>query len=356
MLVFSIPMVKPSNHHNNSTIVINSISYYTPILLLSIILGLRYGVGVDYFSYEQMYESQKWSSIYDGNIEYIFSTIYFICFHLGTPYHVVQILLNLIFFFFIYKTFEKRRLIFPWVIIFIFFTGFLFQYLNIQRQAIAFSILLYSLQFIEKRHLLNFLLCIVFASGFHYSALLFLPIYYIWPSINIFKSLRLQLSLWLISFVFSEFLTELIANISLSLLENTAYGKYGASVLTWEMERGSGTGIIVKGISDLIVIMYSKKLFTFFEKDNFFKISYFVFFVGFILANIFQYNMLLSRISFLFISFRIITLSFLFCYLARKRNLMNSCIAIFLLALYSAYFFGMIYIGNNDCSPFEFIS
>lgn len=360
LLLMMLLFVKPfciGRHFYVNTILINKFFYYFPIAVLGVVLGLRYGVGVDYFSYEQMYISQKWHSIFEGNSgEFIFGFIYFVCFRLGLPYAFVQILLNFIFFVFFYKAFESKKTVFPWVIIFLFLTGFLFLYLNIQRQGIAFSILLYALRFVENRNLIKYLLCIMLALGFHFSSLLFLPVYFIFPLLKIIKSIKLQLFLWTISFVFSSFILQSIGELSIILLEATKYGRYGTAVFTSEMERGSGMGLIVKGISDLVIILCSKSLFQHYRNDNYFKVSYLVFFIGTLLSNVFQYNLLLSRVAFMFVSFRMVVLAYAYNYFLHSKVLLERTIFIFLIVIYLAYFIGMIYIGNNSCSPYHFIS
>lgn len=356
MLLFVKPLCIGRNFDVNTTL-INKLSYYFPVAVLGLVLGLRYGVGVDYFSYEQMYISQKWYSIFDGNSgEFIFGFIYFVCFRLGLPYAFVQILLNCIFFIFFYKTFESKKTIFPWVVIFLFLTGFLFLYLNIQRQGIAFSILLYALKFVESRNFIKYLLCIMFAMGFHLSSLLFLPVYFIFPLLKIINSVKFQLLLWILSFVFSSIILQSIGELTINLLEMTKYGRYGAAVFTDEMERGSGMGLIVKGISDFVIILYSKYLLCYYRDDNYFKASYLVFFIGILLSNIFQYNLLLSRVAFIFVSFRMVVLAYAYNCLFHIKVPFGKTVSIFLIAIYLAYYIGMIYVGNNSCSPYHFIS
>lgn len=355
MLLFTVPL-SVTNIQRRDVIIVNKLSYFFPILVLGIVLGLRYGVGVDYYSYEQIYESQKWHSIFNSEAnEYIFGAIFYICYSLGVPYACVQIILNVIFFLFIYKAFENKQFLFPWVIIFIFLTGFLFLCLNIQRQGIAFVILLYGIQFVEARKFTKFLITIVIACGFHFSAVLFLPIYFVWHFIEYIKFRKLQILFWLVSFLFSAIILQVIADMSIVLMEGTKYGRYGAAVFTLETDRGSGLGIIVKSISDLLIILYSQKLFKYYKRDDYFKIIYFIFFLGCLLSNIFQYNLLLSRVSFLFVSFRIVILGYFCHYMLNYGRRVDEYVALCLLFVYFIYFLGMIYLGNNDCSPFRFI-
>lgn len=356
MLLFTIPFIS-SQTRNQSNILINKVSWEFPILILALILGCRYGVGVDYFSYEKLYFSQERYSIFDSSAnEYIFGGIYSVCYNLGIPYYIVQTILNFIFFSFFYKTFKKEKKIFPWIIVFFFFTGLLFLYLNIQRQGIALVILMYSIQYIEKRNFLFFLFYVALAAGFHMSAVSFIIIYFIHPFIKCFRNNKIQFAMWIASFIFSLTIIDLFFNMSMTLLSDTKYGRYGASILTWETDKGSGSGLFVRGLFDVFIISQSRKLLKYHGKRSYFEITYFTFFIGCILSNIFQYNLLLSRFAFLFVSFRIVVLAYVFDYIFKYRNIKDIITAIIILLIGFFYFLGMIYLGNNNCSPFQFIS
>lgn len=355
--MFALPFGSSSINSRIGDTLVKKFIWRFPIILLAIVFGFRYGVGVDYFSYEDLYFSQRWHSIFEGNSnEYIFSWIYCTCYKLGLPYTFVQIVLNFIFFFFFYKSFEDEKKIFFWLILFFFFTGVLFLYLNIQRQGIALAILIYSVRYIKKKRFYLFSLCVLGAMGFHFSALLFFPIYFIWSLIKYLKRRSIQLTLWAGSLIFSATLVDLFSALSIVLLEGTKYGRYGASVVSWEMDRGSGIGYLIRAVFDLFVILYSRKLLNYYGTKSYFAISYFIFFIGCLLSNIFQYNLLLSRFAFLFVSFRMVVLAYIFeyIYLCKKRN--DVVVASSILIIGFVYFLGMIYLGNNNCSPFQFVS
>ena len=355
MLLFTIPVAASRRGEVYSPV--NRFSYFFPIFILAIIFGFRYGVGVDYFAYEDLYTSQRFHSIFDGSSnELLFGGIYYGCFKMGLPYAYVQVILNFIFFFFFYKSFEGRKDIMPWAVLFFFLTGTLFLYLNIQRQGIALSILIYSVQYIEKRKLGNFLLYILIAMGFHLSAILFLPMYFLWRLMPVFKLRKTQLIIWGVTLLFSVILLNVMTELSMSLLTGTKYGRYGELVLNWESDKGSGMGTMVKGLCDLFAIFYSRRLFHSGKYQPYFDIVYFIFFIGSVLSNIFQYNLLLNRVAFLFVSFRFIVLACVYDYIFHGGKILDKVVAVGLLFVCFAYFLGMIYIGNNECSPFQFIS
>lgn len=354
MVTSTIPVVATRTLDKNGFIA-NKISSLFPIIIISIILGCRYGVGDDYFSYRDLYNSQCYHSIFESSAsEWIFGHIYYWCYKAQLPYTFVQTILNVIFLSFLYASFKSNLKIFRWVIIFFFLTGVLFLYLNIQRQSIALAILFYSIQYIERRNFLKFIFYIFIAAGFHFSAFFFLPIYFLWHLIDLLKHRYVQLLLWGASLLFSDLLVDIISQLSILLLSGTPYERYGATVFFLETNKGSGIGPIVKAIIDLTIILYSKKLFYAYKKNTVFYIVYFLFLAGTILSNIFQYNLLLSRVAFLFVSFRIVVLAYIYDYIVDKGMQRDKIIALLLLLLCLLYFVGMIYIGNNNCSPFRF--
>lgn len=356
MIIFTIPVSSIKSPYMDIKIV-NKVFFLFPIIVTSVVLGCRYGVGVDYFNYKELYDSQHLHSVFDGNAnEFIFSNIYYWCYKSGFSYAFVQIILNIVFWFFFYISFDFDKRLFRWIILFFFLTGILFLYLNIQRQCIALGILFYAVRYIERKSLSKFLFYVIMAAGFHLSAFLFIPVYFLWHIIVCLKNMYLQLLLWVISLLFSANFVNLISELSILLLTGTPYERYGASVFAWETGKGSEMGLVVKGIMDVFIIIYGKNMFVHLKNCSYFYIIYFLYFIGIILSNIFQYNLLLGRVSFLFVSFRIIVLAYVCDYIYSQGKRIDKLIVMFLLMLCLAYFIGMIYIGNNSCSPFYFIS
>lgn len=355
-MLFSIPALT-SKIYGSEAYIINRVFIYIPVIIVSIVLGCRYGVGIDYFNYENSYNSQCYHSIFDTSSEYLFGSIYHLCYKLGFSFAFVQVILNLIFWFFFVKAFSSDKILFRLVILFFFITGTLFLYLNIQRQCIALIFLFYSIRYIEKKDFAKFAFFVLIASGFHLSSLLFVPFYYLWHIIYWCKYRWVQLALWLGSYLFSAPLENLISELSIRLLVATPYEKYGGSVFTWELPTGSGMGIVVKGILDIVIILYSKKLFEYVDNKPRFQIAYLFFFIGVVLSNIFQYNLLLNRVAFLFVSFRIVILAYLFkcVFFSSFGSVIDKIICLILLLICIVYFIGMIYVGNNGCSPFHFV-
>lgn len=336
-------------------VVIKKIFLYIPIVLASIVLGYRYGVGVDYFSYENLYNSQSYSSIFDSSAaEPIFGIIYQLGYHLGLSFNAVLSVLTLFSFYFLYKSFANNRRILFWVILFFFFSGQLFWHLNILRQSIALSILIYSVKYVVNRRPLHFFFFVLLASGFHVSSIFFVFAYLSVYINRVIYYRKLQVLLLLISIVFSKEILNAIISVAVTLMDYTPYSRYGTLVSTMELTSGSGLGMMVKSISDFIIICYVIKLADFYVCKKF-NVYYIIYFVGAIMANVFGLNLLLNRIAFLFVSFRFIILAFLLNYLCCNVTPRNKFVVFGILLLFFGYFVGMILWHNNDCSPFKFV-
>lgn len=133
--------------------ILNRIFFYlVPVSLISLIIGLRYDVGVDYLAYKEIYETRFVGGFNESleNIEFLYAVISFCCYKFGMPYYLLFVIMAFIPFYFYYKSFHCFRYLFPYATYFLISLGILFWYLNIQRQAIAFFILLYSVNYIIK--------------------------------------------------------------------------------------------------------------------------------------------------------------------------------------------------------------
>lgn len=115
----------------------------------------------------------------------------------------------------------------PLIVILLYVTiGTYYMNFLILRQAIALSILIYSIKYIEEKKLIKFIIAIILAASFHKTSFVFLPIYflcnidykkyicYIWPSI------------YLLTFLFKDLI--------MSFLRNKFYSSYNDYIYSGE--------------------------------------------------------------------------------------------------------------------------
>lgn len=139
--------------------------------------------------------------------------------------------------------------------VFIFITfGFFINVITILRQAMAISILLYSVKYIKEKRIFPFIFCVIFAAFFHKTALIFIITYFL----QYVKLTKIKVLIYLIANIIIFFFRKQIVNIFTTLLYNQ-YLDYGDT---------SGGGykmlLFILGIA-LFVGLLSKK----FDKNKF---------------------------------------------------------------------------------------
>ena len=151
------------------------------LLPMLIVSAIRYDVGWDYLD---IY-TNGFFLIGAGHMPYYFSEIPF-----DWLVKIIYIISNqnpdwlffvcsTITFVFLAKSCKEQSVNIVFSIILIFLIRYYFLTLNIVRQGIAMSIILYSLKFIKEKNLKKYLLTIILASCFHLMSLIYIPIYFI---------------------------------------------------------------------------------------------------------------------------------------------------------------------------------
>lgn len=144
-------------------------------LPLFLIAALRYGVGTDYFNYIRVYEWIKEGVFYK---EYLYNAINMLVIWLDWNVQWVFVICAFLFLGFSYSAIFRDS---PYPLLSIFLLVAMthyFAFLNIMRQMVGAAILLYGLQYIEQRNLKKYILCVALATGFHFTCILFIILYW----------------------------------------------------------------------------------------------------------------------------------------------------------------------------------
>ncbi len=161
------------NRRNKSLIIAAA-----PLLVISII---RYGVGSDYFEYEKLYYLiGATGGAGTKEYEYLFSFILKAMYNMGVSFQWFIALTSIIFVFLVYLFIYRFSPQIPISIFLLFGMCFFFQSLNIIRQMVGCAICLYSIRFIEEKKPIVFSIMIAIACGFHISAIIFFPVYFLY--------------------------------------------------------------------------------------------------------------------------------------------------------------------------------
>lgn len=156
----------------------NHILIVASFLLLFLFVGLRHYVGNDYEAYVYLFRAIQ--NGVNTRLEYGYYLLNLAFSGDINGYKYVMLISSLIVFFFLFKTFIREKVL-VLGIFFVFAFELIFLINDQVRQGIAIAIFLYAIQFIEKREIYKFA-GIMIATGllFHYSALIILPIYFMY--------------------------------------------------------------------------------------------------------------------------------------------------------------------------------
>lgn len=146
----------------------------------------RYGIGADYFSYERIYNDIKDSSfseywkLHSKNIGsfYVEPGYFILNRYFGITFQSVNLLCISLMLFFVFITVSKfssgKSFIFS---LFIFYCNQFIHSMNVVRFAIALTIILLGYVYIIKRQILKWIIVVLFATMFHSSCIVCLPLY-----------------------------------------------------------------------------------------------------------------------------------------------------------------------------------
>lgn len=163
---------------------INKIIQILLIALPSIlVVGLRYGIGTDYFIYETSF---NWGDL-SRDVQSMKAPLYFNVYapligDLGANFAgLVFITTCFIFILTTYQILEDSP--YPWLSIFLIFGMlYFFAAMNIMRQMFAMSFLLCSMKYLIQKRSIPFLILLVVATGLHPACIMFVVVYLLYKS------------------------------------------------------------------------------------------------------------------------------------------------------------------------------
>jgi hypothetical protein len=156
----------------------NHIPIIASFLAVFLFIGLRHYVGNDYEAYVYLFKTIQ--NEINTRLEYGFYALNRLFSGPINGYKYVMLVSGFIAVFFLYKTFIREKVL-ALGIFFVFAFELIFLINDQVRQGVAIAIFLYAIQFIEKREIYKYALIII-ATGLllHYSALIMLPVYFMY--------------------------------------------------------------------------------------------------------------------------------------------------------------------------------
>lgn len=353
LLAFSMFYFTHKSNFNRG--ILSKVYYWVPVLLFTFVFGIRYGVGIDYFSYKDIYEGYDIGDILYVNGEWLF---YLICemghkLHLSVPiYFSILSFLQVLF---IYLAFKNRKLVLAYSILALFFTGIgISGFNNIIRQAVAFCIFVYALTLIERKKLLGYCMCMLLAFSFHLSAIILLPVYFLFNrGQNYIQSTKVQIIILLCCYSISWL--NLSNLISPTIQYLSMYLDYDGYFNTHYVDaRNRSIFDIVIFFMNLLLVFYFSKVKTFYN-DRLFDIIYTLFWVSICLGYLLNDISIMWRILAYFSYLKFIIYGYYLYFFKNKLKYSYKnyvCGLLFVYYLLGFYCYSVLYRSYKSCSTY----
>lgn len=330
-------------------VILRKTAIFFSFFIIILVSGLRGStVGVDNFEYSEWFrllnmENGLMEAISTNIIDYepAFVLINYVIKTVNLNYNYALILYSMLIWapiFIFFKHFKDFHFA-----IFSFLTlGFLFFAFNGQRQAIAQGFVFLGVYFLIDNKKYHFLLSIISASLFHFSAILLLSIFFI----N--KISKVSVYIWFVSIIGS-----LIIPLSLlfGIIENIAglFPYYGSYIDNDNFKQANSisAGVLYQVLFELIILFFYKN----FAKTKIEILFFNLFFIGAIMFNMFYGNLFLSRIVVYFLFFQPFVISIILSKLNFQKRYFE--ISSILLALFALFLYKVLY-NDSGCSPYIF--
>ncbi len=203
-------------------------------ILLILIMGLRYDVGIDYPTYEDIYNENYF---YMPSIEPIWFFINDILRSIGFRSRAFFFLTSVIVVLGFYNGIRKLSPNFYISLLLFILAGFYFESANIVRQYVAMSILFSGLPCFLKGKIGKYVLWIFLAAMFHYSVLVIVPFIFL---------ARIRYPLWLlcmilvVTFVFGNSLLNVVTNNIMPFVQDLGFYQYDVD----DFDSGVNSGLL----------------------------------------------------------------------------------------------------------------
>ena len=327
--------------------------FLLPIICFAFLFGVRYNVGNDYWSYLEIYDGYSHHSVIRDDLEAGFDLLTRLMAESGLHYSIYFGLIAFIQIFLIYYTFRKEGYLFPFLA-FMIMTGAFLGWMSVIRQTLVWCLFVYAVPFIKQKKIVPYMICVAIGFTFHKTALLLVPLYFIFKSGKDFlKNIPLQLVLLFGSLLLSgiSVWNQYLKNIDLILNFIGLGDRYQNidSILALDEEYVYGPRTWLIFLLNFILVLYSKKIKNSFP-DSSITIFYNLYFIGTCINLLLVGNHALQRPFLYFINMNIIVFSYLLVYLWKNggRSLLH--ISIFLLIIVSQFinFGATIYLGDQE--------
>lgn len=359
LTLFMFAFAKRATVAEQHKVLLNAI----PIILFTLVFGLRYSVGVDWENYREIYEeemtgmSSLGEMIQNSRLEIGFILIVYICKVLSFPTYMMFVICSFIQILLLYCAFKDEDNILPYVYLTFMLSGIaIYGFTNVIRQDIAFCFFLCAIKFAKNQRIVPYLLLCSCALCFHKSALIIFPCYLLWiKREDFFHRPLIQ-----IIAVFSCFLFQFLNPIGYILGEFSdfitilGYEDYIESAEDMATNNQLGITRLTKLFADLIIVFSSNDIKKYYNSPLLNRM-YDLFLIGVCCSYLFLGNMMFLRISLYFTNFQFIVYAYALLYFFSKeirqlafRKIMSFIVCLSLISSYAS----TIYNSENSTSAY----
>jgi len=349
-ILLSINYPLKINFNNlNKKIAFNYDPFLFSFLFLSLVLGFRYNVGIDYMNYVNNFKSYQ-SGIKPRNIEIGYELINHLIAFSGFDFWLVFLIFSFIINYFTLKTLKDNSKNYLLSTIIIFGTGFIFFQTNGIRQAIAIACIFYGSKYIISSDLKKYLFFCTLGLGFHLTAYIMIPFY--WLAKIKFKKIILLLGVLISLILFiNPLILEKFTEALLNLITIPRYQNYIKKALANSGGIDSGYRVIFEALISIIIIIFTpQKIFD--KLQGRIYINFFVF--SNISKLLFSRFWALGRISFYFTVFQSLFFPY-FIYNIPVNKKSKVLLIILTIIYFSFWTFWAIKGNSHDIIPYQFV-
>lgn len=342
--VFSEISVKSSNK------IIRRVCVLFVIALPSLLFAFRYGIGTDYFAYVSNFQKLQTIGIHAVRFkfEWVYILINLIVGKLNGSIEMVFLITSIIMMSFIYYAARHyAKYLSVGAAIFSYMMLYYQMSFNIVRQSVAMAICLYSIKYIHDRKLFKFLLFILIASGFHISALMFFPFYFLYKILGWKNKKAIRVLFYIIVLIGAFNINSLVITIINRIPSLSYYRVYFQS-----SGRNIDVGFLIRYSPFLLTALYLYKHS--WKRDKNFTLIFSLFIIGLILKlSGIVGSSYINRIA---LNFEI-TLILIIAYFVKGFNRKRELFASLILLLYVGFnwWYIYIYIGSHGTFPYRSI-
>ncbi|MGM9843462.1 MAG: EpsG family protein [Muribaculaceae bacterium] len=310
------------------------------ILLFAVVCGVRYNVGVDNLGYIKQYVyAQEHGTVLRQDFEPLFAWVQMSMANFGFHYSVFNGFWAAIQITFIYYALRNDKKYLPYVALMIVLSPIYLKWMNGVRQCVVECVFFFLIEYIEKKQMWKYMLGVFLCSFIHSTAILLVPMYFIFQKPFYFKRWWVRIAIFLLCTYFGSQTGWFKSMMGVTdILEFIGYDRYADRMeyITTNLHEAKDWGPEKVGlfILDIMAIIIAPTFIKKYKLGKRFDIYYCAFFWGACGFRLFyDLSHLFYRIFAYYYDFYIIVIPISIYYLHKEKR-----IALFAFMAFLAYF------------------